>query len=70
MKQIDDAWTSERLLAEISLMQAKAASMKPSLERQVLMARTSRLRALARARKWLNPPTLDANAGRPGKQRQ
>jgi len=58
MKEIDDAWTSERLLEEIRSSQAKAASMRPSLQKQALMARTFRLRSLARARKWLTkPPT-------------
>jgi hypothetical protein len=58
MKTIEADWTSERLLEEIRLNRAKAAKMSPSLERQALMARTSRLSSLAKAKKWLTkPPT-------------
>jgi hypothetical protein len=53
MKTVEAEWTSERLLEEIRLNRAKAAKMGPSLERQALMARTSRLSSLAKAKKWL-----------------
>jgi hypothetical protein len=58
MKTIESDWTPERLLEEIRHNRAKAARMRPSLEKQALMARTSRLSSLAKAKKWLTrPPT-------------
>ena len=53
MKPTEDHWTYERLLEEIWLSRAKAARMRPGLEKQAVMARTSQLRLLAEAKKWL-----------------
>jgi len=45
IKQIDD---------EIKLFQGKAAKMRPSLEKQSIMAHISRLRSFASAKQWLS----------------
>jgi hypothetical protein len=53
MKLTEDHWTYERLLEEIRMSRAKAARMRYGLEKQAVLARTSQLRLLAEARKWL-----------------
>jgi hypothetical protein len=45
--------TTEQLDDEIKLHQAKAAKMRPSLEKQSVMAYISRLRSFASAKRWL-----------------
>jgi hypothetical protein len=45
--------TIEQINDEIKLCQGKAAKMRPSLEKQSVIAHISRLRALASAKQWL-----------------
>jgi hypothetical protein len=45
--------TIEEINDEIKLCQGKAAKMRPSLEKQSVMAHISRLRAMASAKQWL-----------------
>jgi hypothetical protein len=45
--------TAAELDAEIKVNQAKVAKMRPSLEKQTVMAYISRLRSFASAKRWL-----------------
>jgi hypothetical protein len=54
MKTPESDQTAQQIDDEIKLSQAKAAKMRPSLEKQSLMAHISRLRSIASAKRWLS----------------
>jgi hypothetical protein len=53
MKDRNSHQTAEQIDDEIKLQQAKVAKMRPSLEKQSIMADISRLRSFASAKRWL-----------------
>jgi hypothetical protein len=53
MRDLKPDATTEQLDDEIKLHQGQAAKMRPSLEKQSVMAYISRLRSFASAKRWL-----------------
>jgi len=53
MKDLKPHPTAEQIDDEIKLHQAKVAKMRPSLEKQSIMAHIFRLRSFASAKRWL-----------------